>query len=607
MSARRALLIGCVADDLPGVAESVEAMAGLLATHRFATRTLVGAEVTASAIHRAFLDLFAQAGPGDAVVVYYAGHGSVFRDAPRDGRGKVRVPLIAATDLHDSELDDLRGLLGSELSRLIRALSAVTDNITVILDCCHAADFVRPDDLGLDLASTRAYEAELRRAVAHRVRQVARGPADAPGAGPRAVVLAGSASNGKSFPDPARKILLFTDHLIRALEPAGDRPRQTWQEIVLLIRARLQRVRRAQLPGVAGARFRFPFSTDLGLPGPGFHVGHVRDRVVTLDTGALAGFSPGDRFELVVFGWGEKRRGSRVAEAVARVVEPERAELRIDRITADGRLPEVVHVRRLDGRRLPLALDPAAAAALRPGAPADELFPGWELRDAGAVARVIHHGGLGAVDVHDHDGELVARVRLTHPAAHARVNDALARVARWWGLARALESAALPALGDCFAAYWGVLRQPARGGPPVEELLDDDARVPARAAMFLRIENTGLRRSIYARAYRIRADRAIVPWEDSEHATGVGRGESDYLGRDSAGPARHVTLDWPDEELSDMPGGTCLKEWALLVLSNGPISRDIIPSDEPAADGRTTRGAQRFAAIPLPYRLEFPG
>src|SRR5688572_9941434 len=93
----RALLIGRVAPDLPGVAESVAAMAELLReVHGFDdVCAVVGAEATAAGIRAAFLELVRVTQAGDAVVVYYAGHGSLMYTAP----GGEVVTLIKAADV----------------------------------------------------------------------------------------------------------------------------------------------------------------------------------------------------------------------------------------------------------------------------------------------------------------------------------------------------------------------------------------------------------------------------------------------------------------------------------------------------------------------------
>ena len=71
--------------------------------------------------------------PGDGVVVYYSGHGALL------GELQYLVPV----DMADSTPTDFRGYLAEELTAAVRALTDVTPNVTVILDCCHSGGAVR--------------------------------------------------------------------------------------------------------------------------------------------------------------------------------------------------------------------------------------------------------------------------------------------------------------------------------------------------------------------------------------------------------------------------------------------------------------------------------
>lgn len=620
MSARRALVLACTAANLDGVAESAAAITRLLRdVHGFDVRLLV--DPVAAAVHAAFLTLFAETTADDVVVIYYAGHATVFHVPPRDDRGKVRVDLVRTADLRRSEIDDFRGVLGSELSRLIRALMTRTNNVTVLLDCCDAADLIRPFDVGLDRASTRRYEQTLRRAIAERITRSVEAPASLPEElEARAVIVAASASGGQAFPDPERPLLLFTEHLLDALTTRERAARYTWQEVVHAIRKSLRKVRRSQLPGVAGARFRFPFATAVGAPDPHFHP-VTRDGGLRLAVGAFAGIEPGDIFDLYTFGWGEARRGYRLGQATAAAVKPSATTL--EPRGKLGRLPEPLYARRVAARKRPLAFDPQAAALPFPAdtTPA-ESFPDWQVvaADADAVADV-RRSAAGDLDVYDHTRALVARLPADGPAVLAGVRAVLDRVARWSDLWRVLDNASLSAHVGWYAARWGVLEDNGTDAPR-ERLLADHAPVRAgRDAMFLRIENRG-RAKLHARAFRIRGDRVIEPWTDSEDGLAIDGEEEAHLAPDADGDARTLIHAWP-EALASLPPGSAVQEWVLVLLSDAPLPRSVIPCDRPARESdrvrdfeltedpapeapRTHRGATRFSWVLLPYELHRP-
>jgi len=593
VSFRRALVVGCVARDLPGVAESVAAMADLLRdVHGFEVCVLVGPDATTQNILDAFLALHRVTEEGDVVVFYYAGHGTVFHAPPRGDRGEIRVDLIKGADFATTEVGDFHGLLGSALSRLIRALMGRTANVTVLLDCCNAADLVRPFDVGLDRASSRRYAAELERAISRRVRRSAVTVRDD---GPRAVIVMASASGTRSYFDPERKILLFTEQLLDRLATRERAAECTWQEHVAAVRQALRERDRGQLPGVAGARFRLPFQTEVGVPGPSFFLVSHTEEGPSISTGKAAGIEPGDAFELFTFGWRAERHGVKIGLTTATAVDGTTLLARPDQ---PAQLPTLLYARRVVTRRHPLALELDVAAVLG----VEDPFPDWYGTDTGAIATLRWSVDGTVIEVADLSGDTISRVKPSHPAALAEVRAGLARAARWASIMRALDSGGLPVLEDFFSYRWGKLCNDSKG-QVLEEPFAEHATIHAgKTAVFMRLESGVMK--LYARVYRIGGDRNIEPWTDSHDGISVDLGHSGQLAADSAGEARSIVFAWP-AALPDAPAGSCVAEWALLLVSDAVIPRDLIPSDEPAAAPvRRTRGGARYTYRLLPYRLE---
>ncbi|MCG8425315.1 MAG: caspase family protein [Proteobacteria bacterium] len=144
---RRALLIGSQIDGLEGVHNDLEAMSRVLGQLGFEDiRQRREQEATCQGIHDGFEELINDVGPSDAVLVYYAGHGSIAasRDmAKRVTRNASRLPeFILPYDFRDS-VGEFRGITSWELSRLFKRLTDKTANVAAIMDCCHSGRIVR--------------------------------------------------------------------------------------------------------------------------------------------------------------------------------------------------------------------------------------------------------------------------------------------------------------------------------------------------------------------------------------------------------------------------------------------------------------------------------
>jgi hypothetical protein len=72
---RRALLIGSPYGDLTGPPVDVERVAGYLAPRDFTIERCVNADATRERILHAYRSLIETATSGDAIVIYYSGHG----------------------------------------------------------------------------------------------------------------------------------------------------------------------------------------------------------------------------------------------------------------------------------------------------------------------------------------------------------------------------------------------------------------------------------------------------------------------------------------------------------------------------------------------------
>ncbi|KAL2833767.1 caspase domain-containing protein [Aspergillus cavernicola] len=143
-----ALLIASPTRGLSGPLNDVETISSILTKQNFGVTRCCGDNATRDGILTVWRRLITETVPGDAVVIYYSGHGGLV-ETPRDemsstGLGENwRMQFILPVDYDESTDDDFRGILDVELSYLLRDTTLKTDNVTVILDCCHAGRMAR--------------------------------------------------------------------------------------------------------------------------------------------------------------------------------------------------------------------------------------------------------------------------------------------------------------------------------------------------------------------------------------------------------------------------------------------------------------------------------
>ncbi len=165
---RRALLIGIDAyahvRTLDGCVNDARLMQRVLVeTFGFAAgdiTLLADAQATREAILAAFDTLIAATGPGDVVVVHYAGHGSQMTDREGDepsGFDSTLMPWDTGREPHEN-----RDITDDEVHLKLEALAARTSSTTILVDACHSGTITR-DAFG---AKGRSVAADRRPAAA---------------------------------------------------------------------------------------------------------------------------------------------------------------------------------------------------------------------------------------------------------------------------------------------------------------------------------------------------------------------------------------------------------------------------------------------------------
>lgn len=331
--AKRALLIGSPFGGLTGVGNDIEAMAELLSTRGFQTERCCDEKATRDGILEAWRRLVRDAGADDAVGIYYSGHGGLAEAAQAEVRPGEwqpwRYQFIVPTDFDRTTDSEFRGISSPELSRLLRDLTAKTRNVTVILDCCHAARMSRD----LDLTPKALPRAQYLGVAAHIERLRAEGllaGATFNEGNPDAVrvVAAAPTESAYEYTNPhGRRTGVLTEALGIALAAANDYP-VSWRTVLLRVRERVLAVVRQQHPDVEGPVNRLLFKLEAvdasGVLGIGLVVGRP-----VLHGGRIAGVEEGDVYSVMPHGAERADQGAQIADATVLRVRGDTAAVKL--------------------------------------------------------------------------------------------------------------------------------------------------------------------------------------------------------------------------------------------------------------------------------------
>ena len=164
---KRAVLIGINTytffNALDGCVNDARSMDELLRTQFGfeSTRLLLDTDATRDNILGAFNQLVAEAQADDAVLVYYAGHGSQIRDREGDepsGFDSTLLPIDSSRDAAHPE--QMREITDDEIFLFLQKLGNKTKAITVIVDACHSGTITRDGDEAAGLGRVRGVPAD---------------------------------------------------------------------------------------------------------------------------------------------------------------------------------------------------------------------------------------------------------------------------------------------------------------------------------------------------------------------------------------------------------------------------------------------------------------
>jgi hypothetical protein len=326
-----ALLIGInkypklpAASQLRGCINDVDAIEAVLTSDRFGfpvgnVLKLVDAQATREGILTAFKTHLVEnlrIREGDAVVVYFSGHGSRIKDMHGDeesGYDQTLVPYDAGR----KSADDVRDITDDELSVLLDKLSQRTQNINLFFDSCHSGTITRAVEDALDhdvegLARwVEPWAADVPRQLDVQVVEDTRGmgPSEWLPLSEGYVLIAGCQSEERSrefafqtglLPVQRKQHGALTFYLLQSLAAVGTET--TYYDIWDQIRVQVSAKSPDQHPQIEGAYERLVFGGTALPRGRSVPVLERTSDSVTLQAGLSQGATAGSRFAIYPHG-----------------------------------------------------------------------------------------------------------------------------------------------------------------------------------------------------------------------------------------------------------------------------------------------------------------
>jgi hypothetical protein len=322
-NAKRALLIGCPVGSLHGVETDLGIMQGILEEHGFTCKK--DCPATRDSIFFAWNDIITQTNQGDAVVIYYSGHGGMVEN--RNGENNVttrqRLQYLVPMDFGETKENDWRGITDVELSQILRKTTDKTKNVTLILDCCHAARMARLPGTVKTIDPNEYSEVSK-----HIEKMWSEGKFDTEfhlERNPDAVTIVASAQTESAYEQPfgSARMSVLTEALHKAMQrkdPQGAAPAQvSWRSIMLRVRERMKVTCPPQYPEIEGDDLRFTFSLTKADLHEAIPISLDGDDVI-LERGELHGLQEGDTYGLSSLDQESLNPGNEIAKVVVTTV-----------------------------------------------------------------------------------------------------------------------------------------------------------------------------------------------------------------------------------------------------------------------------------------------
>lgn len=599
-AARRALLIGSQTHGLECVEADVEKMSMALRRRGFAVTTRIRGDATRAGIIKAYERLIAETQPGDAVCVYYSGHGG--RAENPYGIGPRYLQYLVPTDHGPGSF---RGVMSFELSGLLAQLTQKTLNVTVILDCCHSGQMSRGGPAtpvpGATLiakgVAEELSEGQLKALVD--VAQARQLLADAE-SNPYALRLMATEPTATAYEDKRDGVAggIFTEALLAAIERRENRE-ASWGSVMLEVREQVMQEMKDQRPDVEGPRRRRLFELDLlpdERPLPLFFEGTE----ARLRGGALLGAIPGSRYGVMPAGSERYVAETALAEAVVTdsLGSTSRLEIRAPEhrpLPASGCLAFPLEV---NFHRLAVGLGAELSPELGGLFANSRYLLAQPIEPAGALPTVRQRAG--ELELRDAQGLLLARAPEAAPAALLERLECVARAEHL----RMLDDGLLMAgpLQDTLIIEYGRVED----GRCIRH--DETEPLHVGDRQYVKLVNDGYK-TLYVAVLAIDAKYSVRLLSRRAPRGQMLRPDDPLeVGKDSSGQWRGTTRGWPDslsEETSQRETLVVIaadeeQDFSLLLTSD---AYDLKLAHQPAPPGgRGKRGEPEAVEVREPGR-----
>ena len=363
----RALLIGSQTGGLTGVHTDLEIIEKSLKPFGFEKcDVLREKDATREGILAAYERLISDHRPQDAAVIYYSGHGGRAAN-PKWAPGVATAQYLQFIVPSDFEARDgaFHGIFAFELSALMARLTKAGRNVTVVLDCCHAAMMSRD----YEKLTPRALPRVWTDGVAERLGSLKTlwDETAAVEGNPDAIRLVAADFDRSAYESPradGRPGGLMTAALERALGESGRAGTSVnWAALGSRVREVVMRAAPEQRPEVEGPSRRrlFQLEETGEFDGVAFFRENGRP---ALRAGSLLGSVKGAEYVVMPPGVAIPEPKEAVAKAVVEAVEGDRSYVSLNPPNAPAVEGALAFPSRFPFGKRPITLDGAAAAAV---------------------------------------------------------------------------------------------------------------------------------------------------------------------------------------------------------------------------------------------------
>lgn len=347
---KRALLIASPYGGLRGPENDVELMGKALSKHGFKVMKRCGHDATREQILEAWQQLISESFAEDTIVIYYSGHGGLVESSQSTGdqqgesEKSLRSQFLVPMDYDQTTEDEFRGILDIEISYLLRDTTNITQNVTIILDCCHAGRMARDPHHANQAWPRNLPEVKHHGVLLSHVERLRRdghlkGEIFIEG-NEHAVRIAAAATSETAWGYQnlqGQSVGVFTEALATAIERAFGQ-QLSWRTLLLGVCEFVNREFPQQHPRVEGPDTHILFSKDQIKSGA-LPIRWEDDDVI-LGGGRVAGVHEGSVYDIMPFGSELVDRETRVAEVGVSYVKGFRAfaEIVFGKIPVEGAL-----------------------------------------------------------------------------------------------------------------------------------------------------------------------------------------------------------------------------------------------------------------------------